>query len=117
MNGIVDDVREMLQDDMLNHADLVHYVRYRCGDDVDTVREVASVLEHVLQTGEIEIGNARLIPTRDYVEFVAWRGTVQDRVKRALEAVEAADEMDKHFAYWLTFRRNVDRYEDEHRGD
>jgi len=49
--------------------------------------------------------------TPDYVEFVAWNGSVEERVNRAVKAVAAASGPDKEFADWLCLRENVDRFE------
>lgn len=49
----------------------------------------------------------------DFVKFIAWRGTVEERVSRAMESVATAIGADKEFAYWICLRENIDGFEDE----
>lgn len=100
----------MLQDDMVSHgvvAQCVDQSKTAC----NTIRsEVETALTELLSSGGVEIGEARL-SSADYVEFIAWNGSVDARVKRALAAIDSAHDPGKEFAYWLCLRRNVDRFE------
>ena len=106
MSTIVNSILDCLQDDIVSHGLLVQCSEQEeaCGD---TPWE--DVLTELLAR-EVEIGSAKNI-SGTYVEFVAWKGTIDDRVSRAIEAVSKAFVPDKEFAYWLCLRKNVDRYE------
>jgi hypothetical protein len=67
-------------------------------------------LTELLSSGSVDVGEAKL-SSPEYVEFMAWKGTVEERVERASAAIDAAHGPDKEFAYWLCLRRNVDRFE------
>jgi hypothetical protein len=66
----------------------------------------------LLLSGDVEIGVAKEARP-DYVEFIAWKGALAQRIARALRAVDDAAEGDQDFAYWLCLRDNIDRFEDE----
>ena len=106
-----DDILEVLRDgpDMLDRGIVVQLVADGGGDSPLESR-VEAVLADLLTSGHVEIGEEKeLSPGAS--EFVAWKGTVEERVRRAQEAVRAAAGHDKGFAYWLCLRGRVDRYE------
>lgn len=105
------DILEMLRDgpDMVEHGFLVQCIADG-GGTTPLESRVEAVLAELLSSGNVEIGEANeLRPGTS--EFVAWRGTAQERVRRARDAVSTAVGQDKDFAYWLCLRENVDRYE------
>jgi len=113
MKSTFRDIIEMLKDDMVSHGFLTQYLS-TCGEGVPmSSTGVANVLSELLSSEMVEIGEAKL-STSDYVEFIAWRGTVAERVDRALKVVASAADMDKEFAYWLALRENIDRFEAMH---
>ena len=69
-----------------------------------------NVLSELLATGNVEIGQTHQAKP-DYLEFVAWNGSIEERISRAVEAVDAVESRDADFAYWLCLRENVDRFE------
>jgi hypothetical protein len=102
----------MLRDDIVSHGLVA-----QCTEQGDvrwgSHRErVGLALTKLLGSGQVEIGVATL-ESPQYVTFVAWKGTVDERVRRALAAVEAANAPDKEYAYWLCLREDVDRFEGE----
>jgi hypothetical protein len=106
-----DDILEMLRDDidMVEHGFFVQCVADGGGSFTIESR-VEALLVELLSSGKVEIGEEKeLSPGAS--EFVAWRGTVAERVRRAGIAVSNAVGHDKQFAYWLCLRENVDRYE------
>lgn len=109
---LINDILTMLSDDMVSRG-LVAQCVEEAEDDLHSpsVKE-GKVLRELLASDTVEIGVAKLLRP-DYVEFVAWRGTVDDRILRAIGAVANAVGHDKEFAYWLCLRENVDRYEGE----
>lgn len=107
----VDDIIEILRDgpDMLDYGFFAQCVADGGGSFALETR-VETLLADLLSTGKVEIGEAKeLSPGAS--EFVAWSGTIQDRIRRARDAVNNAVGYDKDFAYWLCLRENVDRYE------
>jgi hypothetical protein len=111
MKQIASDVIEMLSEDMVSHGLLSQCVEPTEGDDTPSSLRVRNLLAELLSSGKVEVGEAKLA-SPDYVEFIAWKGTVEDRVRRALESVENMRGHDKEFAYWLCLRENVDRFEE-----
>lgn len=106
-----DDILEALRDgpDMLDHGIIVQLVADG-GGDWPLESWVETALADLLSSGHVEVGEEKeLSPGAS--ELVAWRGSVEERVRRAGEAVRAAVGHDKDFAYWLCLRENVDRYE------
>jgi hypothetical protein len=111
MNAISRQILELLNDDMVSHGFLV-----QCVDEAESHGDQPAlswkdVLEELL-SDEVEIGAAKS-RSLDYVEFIAWRGTIDARISRAVECVDNAEPSDREFAYWLCLRKNVDRYEGE----
>ena len=105
-----DDILEMLRDtDMVEHGFFVQCVADGNGGAALEPR-VEALLAELLSSGKVEIGEAKQA-SPGASEFVAWRGTVAERVSRAGSAVSNAVGHDKQFAYWLCLRENVDRYE------
>ncbi|WP_298866275.1 hypothetical protein [uncultured Gimesia sp.] len=113
MNAISSYIVELLNDDMVSHGLLV-----QCIEEDESIHnrpqlKWTEVLENLL-SGEVEIGIAKS-KSEEYVEFIAWRGSINERISRAVEYVDKASTSDQEFAYWLCLRKNVDRYEgDEH---
>jgi hypothetical protein len=108
MSEAANDVLEMLQDDMVSRG----WVVYCCNKATHSNFGEKELLEELLTSGKVEVGRTR--QTRpDYLDFVAWRGSVAERIARALDAVAAVKGADKEFAYWLALRENVDRFEEK----
>jgi hypothetical protein len=107
MSKIADHVYELLGDDMVSHGWLAHGIEQEGQSQGEWKRVLTELL-----SGDVEIGTTRLASS-DYVEFIAWKGTVEERVARAAESVESLTGPDREFAYWLAFRKNVDRFEVE----
>ena len=112
---IVNDVLDMLNDDMLSHGLFAECVGGTQCTHPTTPERLEIVLTQLLESGDVEVGSTRL-STPDYVEFIAWIGSVNARVERAMDAVRSAVGHDKEFAYWLCKRNNVDYFEQERGG-
>lgn len=111
MLTISQDIIDLLNDDIVSHGLLVQHTR-EAQEGVDTLHlSWKDILQDLLQS-EVEIGDAKAT-SHDYVEFIAWTGSVDQRVSRAEAAVENASASDKEFAYWLCLRKNIDRFENE----
>jgi hypothetical protein len=106
MRTIVNDALEQLGEDMVSHGWLVQSV-----EQVDAQLDWKSVLAELLSE-DVEVGDAR-VASPDYVEFIAWKGTIDERVSRAIGRVNSLSGHDREFAYWLALRQNVDRFEGE----
>ncbi len=100
----------MLNSDMVSRGLIAESVREPKDDPLMLFEKESFLLKELLATDSVEIGIPKLLKP-DYVEFVAWRGAVEDRVRRAMQAVALATGHDKEFAYWLCLRKNVDVYE------
>jgi hypothetical protein len=112
MKTVIDVVREMLNDDILSRGLFVQTIHGAEPDVYSWSTMEREVLRDLLSSGEIEVGQTAS-PNRNYVEFIAWRGTVDERIDRAIDASASANAHDKEFAYWLCLRRNIDRFEGE----
>ena len=112
MSLTINDVLELLGDDILSHGFLAQCARDSNNGTSLSVAQLKELLAELLTSGKVEIGNTRLA-SPEYLEFIAWRGTVDERISRAFDAVDSAIDSDKEFAYWLCLRENVDSYEDE----
>lgn len=112
MTAVIKNVLEMLEDDMVSHGLIAQCLTRADSAMTPTEECMRDSLIKLLMTGNVEIGVAKMT-TPDYVEFVAWNGTAEERVDRAIEAVAMADGPDKEFAYWLCLRQNVDRHEED----
>jgi hypothetical protein len=112
MSAIAKEILELLNDDMVSHGLFVQCVQQGMNASNESFDSAASaVLEELLTSGQVEIGEAKLVEA-NYVEFVAWGGTVHERLSKAKEKVERTTKPDKEFAYWLSLRKNVDRFEE-----
>jgi len=100
----------MLDDDMVSHGLISQCLEQTKSSATPLEKRLESALTELLASGNVEIGVAKMT-TPDYVEFTAWNGTVEERVGRAVDAVDAANGPDKEFSYWLCLRKNVDRFE------
>jgi hypothetical protein len=110
ISAIANDILEFLNDDMVSHGLLMQCVQQSMPGNDGVHFRFMGVLEELLVSGRVEIGEVRMV-TSDYVEFVAWKGTVQARLARAKEAIDQATGPNKEFAYWLCLQQNVDHYE------
>jgi hypothetical protein len=109
MRTIVNDLLEQLGEDMVSHGWLVQSV-----EQEDAQLDWKTVLAELLSE-DVEVGDTRAAP--NYVEFIAWKGAIEERVSRAIECVNTLSGHDREFAYWLALRKNVDRYEGEGSAD
>src|ERR1700722_2238844 len=99
MSEAANDILEMLQDDMVSRGWVVHF----CSETIDPNVGEKEVIEELLTSEKVDVG----LPSQsrpDYIELVAWRGSVPERTTRALDAVAAATGADKEFAYWFALR-------------
>ncbi len=114
MTSTTNDILEMLNDDIVSHGFFAQCLAPDPAERRGIVFDLKmrDQLAELLSSGKVEIGETK-VPRPDYVEFVAWRGTIDARVARAMNAVDTASGPDKEFAYWLCLRENVDRFEGE----
>ncbi len=110
MDCIIKSVIEDLHIDLVYHEWFVQTVASCNEERRPSQAEIAEILRELLQTGEVEIGRTERKP--DYLEFIAWRGTVDERVKRAMTNIDSTRGLERAFCYWLCLRKNIDRYED-----
>jgi hypothetical protein len=110
MNTITDDILKLANDDMISHGLVTQFLKQIDTSANPSEKRVKDALKEILATGKIEMGTTKMT-TSDYVEFVAWNGTIEERINRAIEAVATVNGPDKEFAYWLCLRENVDCFE------
>jgi hypothetical protein len=70
---------------------------------------IADILPEVLAL-PAEVGFATDVG--NYVKLTAWRGSIQDRLDRALREHARSNDDDKAFCFWLCLPQNVDEYEE-----
>jgi hypothetical protein len=110
MTTITDDILDMLDNDIVSHGLIAQCLRQADTDALQFEELIKETLKGLLASGNVEIGIPEM-KTPDYLEFVAWKGTVDERVSRAVDAVANVSGPDKEFAYWLCLRENIDRFE------
>lgn len=110
MSAVANDIFDQLSDDLVSHGWLVQCVGQLYASNAIHLH-LTGILEELLMSEKVEIGETRLVGS-DYIEFIAWKGHVSQRISRANEAVEHASGPEKAFAYWLCLRQNVDRFEE-----
>jgi len=111
MSPLALEIIEELKDDLIYHAWIMQGIKHEYGgDDMSLRLRLIELLKELLSSGKVEIGETRLGPRRN-VEFIAWKGTIEDRISRAMMAVDQASGFDKDFAYWICLNKNIDRYE------
>ena len=110
MNSVSEDILDALNDFLVYHELMAQIVKNASPENGPQLNW-QDVLEELL-LGEVEIGNIKL-KTPDYTEFIAWKGTVNERISRAVECVNNKDPSDPGFSYYIGLRKNVDRYEGE----
>jgi hypothetical protein len=109
---LFNDILTMLSDDMVSRGLIAQCLEDAGEDLLSPSEKEGKMLRELLASETVEIGvPSQLRP--DYLEFVAWRGSVEDRVRRAMQEVANTVGHDKEFSYWLCLRKNVDRYESE----
>lgn len=106
------DILTMLSYDMVSRGLIAQCVEDAEDDLLSPSEKEGKVLRELLASETVEIGAPEQLRP-DYLEFVAWRGTVEDRIRRAMRAVADTVGHDREFAYWLCLRKNIDRYESE----
>jgi hypothetical protein len=104
MSKTGDEIREWLKNDMVSHGWIL-----QCLKDQKSLSKLRDVLTELLP-GEVEIGDAK-IASPNHVEFIAWKGSIDERLVRAIATVNRLKGHDQEFAYWLALRENVDRFE------
>jgi hypothetical protein len=112
MSKILREILELLADDIVSHGLIAQSINQFNAEGQEPQLQLDDVLKELLSSGIVEIGMAKKVAT-DYVEFVAWKGTVVERVLRAKDSVNATTDLDREFAYWVCLQENVDRFEDQ----
>jgi len=110
MNPVTAEILDELNSDIVSHGLIIQFMKDANVYEGLAAIRVEGVLSELLTTANVEIGNANLAGP-DYVEFIAWKGTVAERISRAMQAVNLLSGPDKEFAYWLCLRKNIDRFE------
>jgi len=115
-NAIVDEILDMLQHDIVSNGIISQCLRVRAGINTVSTLQLSELLSALLSTDVVAIGTAKLAGP-DYVEFIAWNGSDEEKVSRAIAKVSSCDDSNSEFAYWLCLKKNVDRFEETSAGD
>jgi hypothetical protein len=105
-------VKAGLGEDLCSYGWLQQIVKEFAPRGVDAEEFVRAVIVELLISG-VEIGKAvkSFKDGKEHVAFVAWQGTVEERVERALSLVDSHSESDRGWAFCLCLPENVDEYE------
>ena len=109
-SSLVDEVLALLSHDAVSHGWIAQTVAEGTNLDVPLREQITTLLTTLLDSGLVDVGTLREA-SHDRLEFVAWSGSTQARVSKALDNADQACDADKEFAYWLCLRQNVDRFE------
>lgn len=131
MSEITDGMLYQLEDGFCHHADVERLLREINWERLEAEKppgvnlqaitpnsqlilpndeQIRNALREMLESGKIEIGNTAL-DSRGYLVFVAWKGTVDERVDRAMGLLKEYADEEHSFVYWLCPRERVSRYE------
>lgn len=105
---VSEEVKSALASDIVSRGELCQIVE----DCALEGSEIALSLDHILYAllqDDVQIGCTR--KAGDRVKFIAWKGQIDERVRRARREAELSSERDRNFAYWLCFTAKVDEYE------
>ena len=105
-------VKAGLEGDLCSYGWLQQIVKEFMPGGVDAPEFIRAVVVELLTSG-VEVGKAVKVSKNGmaHVAFVAWKGTVEERVGRALTSVDSHSESDHDWAFCLCLPENVDEYE------
>src|SRR6266436_4187162 len=98
-------VNSALQNDLVSYAELKCIIE----DNLATGTDLPSCIENVLGyllARYFPLGYAINVDG-NYVRFVAWKGNIGERIKRARHEAESCKESDRDFIFWLSLPSNV----------
>jgi hypothetical protein len=104
IESIVQNIKSELHHDLVSSGWLMQEVREANG----TTDCMEQVIRRLLSDG-VEIGYA--IADGEYVKFIAWNGTIDERYRRAHHERQLSEGHDRSYAFWLCLHANVDEYE------
>ena len=110
MNTILEYILDELNYDIVCHELIVQCIKSKSPTNGPQL-SWKDVLKKLL-SDQVEIGEAKL-KTPDILEFIAWRGSVSERISRAVECVNKAISSSTVYPYCICLRECVDRYEGE----
>jgi len=112
INAACKTIKDGLEEDLCSYGWLRQTVKECCLSDVADPESVQAVMVELLASG-VEVGKAvkAFKDSVEHVAFVAWKGTVEERVGRALTSVDSHTESDRDWAFCLCLPENVDEYE------
>ena len=104
MMTTVDEILKELQHDLVSCGWMLQTLS--AGDSIQAVRESLSVI----LTDSIVIGDA-IDTKKGHVKFVAWTGTREEQIERAIRRYASSAHPNNDYAFWLCLKQNVDEYE------
>lgn len=102
-------VLESLQRDLVSAQELRQTLRDEGVDSDPQKSPIFTVLQQLLEAG-VQVGSVRNLDGQ-YVHFTAWKGTIDERCSRAIQAMRSVPEGSADFSCWLCLEKNVDSYE------
>lgn len=110
--ALIEELKEGI-DDLIYNSWIEQAVRLRVSNEAQISLYLMNVLEEMLKSREVEIGG-EVRRERDGVKYIAWEGTVEQRIARAFQETERARQVNPNWglcAYWLRLREKIDGYE------
>lgn len=100
-----------LQDDIVSYAEFLQIV-HEASEVVEGIIHISAdyVLAKLLQE-DVEIGHAELNAEQDRLKFIAWRGSIDDRIARVHHRRSAETKANAGYSSWLCLKSNIDTYE------
>jgi hypothetical protein len=108
-NQLCKAVLESAAHDIVSIAEVRQMANDLSGEVASFSSLIKCVLLRLLESG-VEVGHA-LNKTGQYVEFVGWQGSPDQKTERALALIRN-DSTEADFSVWFALRSNVERYED-----
>jgi hypothetical protein len=106
------EVKAGLHEDLCSYSWFKQTVKSHLRSDKDLVSFEKEVIA-VLLASEVEIGQAlpAVRNAEKFVKFVAWKGTISEKITRAYDLLEKQSQLDREWAFVFCLKLNVDEYE------
>ncbi len=109
---IYKDVYSYLETDICDIGFFIQMVQYQSDGSIGIIDRSKEVLSYLLDHG-VEIGQTSRVIGSEYIKFIAWKGTTEERIKRAFDIYNSEVGIDRVFSSWLCLTRNTDKFEDQ----
>ncbi len=110
LSELITELSEELASDIVSYGWLMQGIENMLDNSSNRMKQLETVLHKLLSSGIVDIGNAQMADI-DRVEFIAWKGSVNHRILRAINSITSSQGTDLYSTFWLCRHDNVDRYE------